>query len=1777
MFLIVLVFVTTLLASDASAFFPTGALPTVETESFPERISRILNTIKDKAKDTLDRALKIAYKNSLRVFLGKLAEDTAIWISTAGTGQKPLFLDDPGKYFGDLGNAAAGDFADTLSTQFLGISLCRPDIEGLIQLEVGLRGLLNPATFCQDQCRSTYTNKVGQIDETGPPAPAQFELNKNNRIDDQFEVGFYEREMQRLRGLSTGNQSQEAPLRCYVDLSQFFNQTGPPAPTDYIIDPATEEYESLTPTACLQLYQFHVNQFKQDAQRELNRCNQACTYGKRTARCTLDQIGENLQNLSSEDFSRAVTVYFDPGQNQIGQLLKLYAEAQSQAQFAEQRERDIYQFGNIGPIRSKITGRILSPADLTQARARLPIEKSTVAEETFTGITEDVLRGAAGVFTNTLVGRLIERFFNDKCALNPDACAGPSGSRSRLGSLLFQSPTGIAAARLQFASLAKINYIVGDPSRNEVLVTDELVSRGILDNRFKQAVDEGLSVQEAIDKGLLDPNKTFGFTITGDEPQDGYPYTTLLYLRKFRIIPVGWELAAKFNLINPGGTENLTLEKLIEDYTQCAPQQQLACTNDPATGCQNDVDCNVTPTCNTDADCVAPFTTCRVGAGGVGRCQVSCASDTDCTGSGVGPTCAAGFCTSSANSCAAAPGSQAVPVSPYCGLVDPNWVLKAPQTYCQRQGAGEEIVHREFICDEDTNGDNVINCNSTDGQNADIGRWLIERRSDTCADERSCIAENEDGSCRAHGYCYEERPSWKFDGDRCDRQFVSCDSFTNPDGVQSAFLTNTLDHYNDTFCNGAAGCQWYCRQPAYDPDTASGTCTPTSAGDKIYLTRAVGGCGAGEAGCNEFVRQAAGPNLLRNGDFELLGSNDKLDDGVDDQLPGAAADSWLIHLPPDQPSSNEFQATSDAFLGDTAVQVRSHAAPGAHFATRFETGHPVNGRTFTFSFYAKTDSACSPSYGYGIQYWDTTGGVFGAFQTSSFTATDEWQRFSITSQVPETPTGDAIGRVEALIRNYNIGCTLTVDGAMLQEVAGVNSFVSYADAPKVYLNGNRVSCTADEVGCELYRPVKRGEAIPGVARSVDRCSQEAVGCQAWNELAIEHVPQRPQRDVTFINGSGRQCSAQHVGCEEYTNLNKVAQGGEAREYFTLIDQCVTLNNPGLAPFYTWEGDDVTGYQLRSHQALVAPDGSPCTLINPGTPTSEPSCAGTATTATCTQTELASDPDCVQYFDTQGNDFPRRKSMVIQGSASCNPYRNTIDEQNNVDTVYYVDGDGSVRCPSAAAGCREYRGSAGNNVRLIVSDTFEDGDTAGWTGGAISTEAVRAGGHSMRLSPGAFYDDVALELNHSYKVSVWAKGETGNEQLHAKLQSDGGADISYLGGVDLTNDWNIYSLGPGIASANVGGGERIVLTGNGGETLYVDNVLVQDVADTAFVIADSYTSCDARDVGCAAYTDRAGQRHFLKSFTRLCSDDVVGCEAVVNTQNSDNPFQQDFPQHGVTVPADAVERWVVDRAYFCQAEAQGCEAVGRPEVNTANIVQRWTTDFLLNEPDAYDTILCRPDQLHCEEWVSRDGATVTFRDPGNRTCQYGTFIKVEPSWTQSNTTFSCPIITPPPEGRPVGPACVRTCVAGDRIGAACVDDTDCPRGGPGSCQGDAAQVGKACGSNADCNAPNTCQYWAGLCPVEQAGCNEYRDPADPPGCLTQCAFVEDAGVPRTYDQSCQPLDKDDGGLPGCRGYYYLRQTVEDTAAECGSLIDPAIGCRSFLDTSNPNVNFKGTSQ
>ena len=183
----------------------------------------------------------------------------------------------------------------------------------------------------------------------------------------------------------------------------------------------------------------------------------------------------------------------------------------------------------------------------------------------------------------------------------------------------------------------------------------------------------------------------------------------------------------------------------------------------------------------------------------------------------------------------------------------------------------------------------------------------------------------------------------------------------------------------------------------------------------------------------------------------------------------------------------------------------------------------------------------------------------------------------------------------------------------------------------------------------------------------------------------------------MIPKTATSCLASANGCEEFTNLDTVASGGEAKEYYTQLRQCAKPGTTTEATFYTWEGSEEAGFQLRAWR-LKAAAGRPYTTDG------FIGCADPA------------NPDCRTFYDQNGATFSEELSSTVFISADCHPLRRTIEGteddcttsggydwqdtgtvSDNLGTCFYnaIPSQG-LKCQAKYAGCREYRGAAGNN-------------------------------------------------------------------------------------------------------------------------------------------------------------------------------------------------------------------------------------------------------------------------------------------------------------------------------------------------------------------------------------------------------------------------------------------------------------------------------------------------
>jgi len=988
---------------------------------------------------------------------------------------------------------------------------------------------------------------------------------------------------------------------------------------------------------------------------------------------------------------------------------------------------------------------------------------------------------------------------------------------------------------------------------------------------------------------------------------------------------------------------------------------------------------------------------------------------------------------------------------PYCHLIDPNWILKAPAEQCRARVYGPLLQTTE---------------NSF--------------RQETCVDSPTCLAEDDQGNCEGGwGYCTREKNIWRLDGDECDAQYDTCKLLKRSDGQNVAYVTNTVDYGPP--CNADdIGCRWYSdRQSKVGDDwlwqdalTGSGTAARRT--DRIFFNKNIVQCN--EPGCNEFLRTTSDTklNLVTNSSFENFTDN-----------AAYGTDTFL-----DWPNAGE--ASSDTYFGRTALRIT------ALFERNIILDKPKVGRTFTLSLYVKNVSDTEICSGLAVlEGLATDLPAASAYQRVTIVKTAVGAGSTLSLRLSGSNCLiDAVQIEEgAFASQYHEGWGRTGEALYLKTAPDYYSCYDYASTGALNKTndaeqcGNFAkACEEKDVGCEQYRPTNGDPTVPGVASYPDDyCPAECVGYQTFKQVATDF--EQDKFPVYFIPETGRTCSAADAGCDQFTSLEN-----EAVANFNYVRRC---EKPGATSgnFYTWEGSDTTGYQLktwslkRSNLSIAAipdspdPDGgtAPCTtLASNGIDCADLSDSATGQvigTGVCTKADTFINPDCREFYDSAGLKHYRLYSKTIVATDDCHPYRKTLSTAADCgasggrwDTVkseciYSVYLPESRTCSNEAVGCRAYRGNAGANTAVILNDNFDDaadGAATGWDEAdmpTISSESLVVGGKSLSFGATGTIDKnlgASIRQGGLYTLSFWAKG---NSRLDIKfLGIDDRASKEFSSATksptNLSFDWRYFSLGPVYVDWGVaGGGETLRISAVGGGTpVYLDNIILREVQSYIYVVKNSWTtpiSCDRSfaidtsitdaaacttsggswsadrgecvlsallpqaQLGCASYYDRANGLHYLKSFSRLCSPDVAGCAKLLktnnnasaaaetyNTENDSDPSlsEEERLSDNVTIPADSFSYIVVDDAYECAAQNKGCAEFGSPTLDAAGNVKvgedgkaQYNTVNLLANPDFYNSptgrILCQVGFLACEEYTTTDGGKLYFKNPEPRLCEW----------------------------------------------------------------------------------------------------------------------------------------------------------------------------------------------
>ncbi|MFB6226020.1 MAG: hypothetical protein ABEJ02_01575, partial [Candidatus Paceibacteria bacterium] len=368
------------------------------------------------------------------------------------------------------------------------------------------------------------------------------------------------------------------------------------------------------------------------------------------------------------------------------------------------------------PVKDTISGDILTPSETTEEesksvtqKARNEAQREGIQSALESGSVNAIAHGAS-VFVNTLAGSLLDQLLNG--GLVPPRGGGSGSSGGGIASEF----AGPASGYRQAAEKAFSFLVTNPPSvqLNQINLVNQFSTcppepeiRGknncVIGQGLAQAIQEAntgdpLTIEEALEQGLIE-NKPIvppdhSLDKTRNCYKQGYCYSNIKKLRKARILPLGFEIAAK----NADADQlSWTLKKVMDGFQDCNRGQ----------GPMRDAE------------------------------------------------------------------------HPYCHLIDPNWIIKAPETMC--------VGNKE--------------------PGPQLTRSGSANRKKRCVNTKSCVKRGSDGSCQAYGYCVKEESTWQLPGESCPAQYNTCTTYFDEDNQAQSYLSRSLEFGE---CNaGNTGCRAY--------------------------------------------------------------------------------------------------------------------------------------------------------------------------------------------------------------------------------------------------------------------------------------------------------------------------------------------------------------------------------------------------------------------------------------------------------------------------------------------------------------------------------------------------------------------------------------------------------------------------------------------------------------------------------------------------------------------------------------------------------------------------------------------------------------------------------------------------------------------------------------------------------------------------------------------------------------------------------------------------------
>jgi len=1453
-------------------------------------------------------------------------------------------------------------------------------------------------------------------------------------------------------------------------------------------------------------------------------------------------------SMSSKDWLTKLSSSLDPGANDLSISWELMGLADEKKIIEAERVK-----GN-----SAENGSWISPSQLISKKATGEPGATQAKGQTVRDVmqqalgqkTGDIIVDAANIFINQLaisafnklmgkIGTLSDN--SDSSSVSNQYAQGGTGGVTEVNRGISQVLQAQVGERSDYNVLSQFITCTNEANPGP--------TNCVINNNFAKAIEGQMTVAKAIEQGLLDSNKRLGYDERGDDLSynDGYPYRSLIILRKYRVLPVGWEVAAQYIKKHPQDTSDVTLKNLLECFSK--DDQIYKGYGEKTDGSED--------WCHglVDPNWVLKIPKLYCGMEGYGP-EILNASVTPSN---------TGYCTADGN-------------------VD-----------CSSQPPTGKCLTNFVSCTDD----NVCSgLTSTPKCNFTVGREVtITRNNGYCADEQSCIKENGNGSCATYGYCTEEDRRWNFyqqKDNSCEARNNTCQTYKSDTGVVASYLENTLDYGN---CGAnQVGCKQYATTGSYNPgsETVTEKMTWSTSTDARYFNKNISSCDASQEGCHQFIRikDNFDSNLIADGSFEAsscsigpgISKTSPLDNKSNSLVKTASAQAivgscqledvvspgallnpdkrWYIRVSSgavkagisnDQSSNSSGQSLYVEGAG--GIYSRANIAPSilpAGFTFEDDRFYTLNAMIYV------VDGKARIGFGSG-----TTG------QSAETTTTGSWQSISVIYYRPVNGATDFyIEGVDSSAKFYIDEIKLTVGAALTSYSDYLANNVTYEKLLPAYLEASCYvavgsnyqlkdgapeqckkyarKCNANEVGCEKYISTVTGIDITGKVKPKDICPSSCIGYDVFVEQPTYFSA---RNSAYFIPATANTCSSQAVGCTAFTNLDKLDQGGEATEYYSYLRTCMKPDVASCGEFYTWEGSDESGYQLKVFSLKKNP-------TNANDPASTMSAADEA--LVCNEDIFkkgTEDPgynyDCREFYGRDGSVSYHLYTRTISCSEDCHPYRREVasaaectagngtwDSTQSRCLYYSIPGDGTT-CAAAEVGCHEYTGNIANNVRIVNNKIYDFENSAeptdGWDGGTSSSTSLQLGEHSLsgtsmsklvgKYDPQASTDGVTQD--ESYTISFLAKSGSGNDvyirdiNLTNANPTPESAAFS-TNGAKVGADWKIFTfnldrLNHEVSPINIGGagqgsnvptGEKLNIIFDAG--VYIDNITLTEIPDRYFLIKNSWTTPDECDqtfngdyalrymLGCSQYKDSNDASVNLHSFSQLCQDSAAGCEQMIDTKNS-SYYQEkaynDDNKNGscdtgevscVKVPADEIINVAYDKTKLCKEETKGCQRLG--------LTTTYEKENNPPNPPVYETSFAdvyknnNPDSYNTIICGANSVGCSAWTNNSGATTYFKDPGNMACEWRVGSGSRSGEYAWYKKK--------VKRC-DGVTSGALCNSDSDCSSNKV--CKLDDTDSvcdvtsDKTVGRGGSGNRTDQPSTWAGVCDAVQAGCTEYVDP------------------------------------------------------------------------------------